>query len=221
MRWLYWLQSSLQTLSAIWWNSCFPTQRILQWKRAWYYSGQWNWKELSLLKSNSQYLWEEYVSDSTVLWKDKEMRGKPITSCQQNLYSEKDKSVSWISSLVGTSSKKKKFNMLKHDENIAKSTTLLFNCTDALWKYSECAFSFHLCEIRTLFTGATMFQVVIKKRRFSHYNQLFLIFLKIYPETQDLAAKIRWIDECCERLQLIFKPVKSGVILHFWNLKHV
>lgn len=38
-----------------------------------------------------------------VLWKDKEMRGKPIISCQQNLYSEKDKSVSWISSLVGTS----------------------------------------------------------------------------------------------------------------------
>lgn len=125
-----------------------------------------------------------------VLWKDKEMRGKPVTSCQQNFCSEKDKSCPEFPLWLELQVRRNNFNMLKHDENIAKSTTSLFNCTDALWKYSECAFRFHLCEICTLFIGSTVFQMVIKKRRFSNYNQLFLICLKIYTETQALAAKI-------------------------------
>lgn len=61
------------------------------------------------------------------------MGGNSITSCQQNLCSEKNNSVSGISSLVRISCKgKNNFNILKRDENIANSFTSHFNCSEVL-----------------------------------------------------------------------------------------
>lgn len=87
----------------------------------------------------------EMVLGIFMLWKDKEMSENWITSCQQNLWSVNKNSASRISSLVGTSCKgKNNFNILKHNENKAKSLKSHFICSGVLLKYSEHAFSFGL-----------------------------------------------------------------------------